>query len=145
MCFSKNFAEGLSYSYIFYGSRHPEVKKVVLKILQNYQKNSCAGAPQNSQENKYGGGSFLIKSQVLFLFKKRFLAQLFSYDFSEICKNTASVKLNVNRNSYKHFKLLPNRRRGNRVAGLGSFHLGKIQFGLSQKSSITVNYNKIGQ
>ena len=45
---------------------------------------------QNSQENTCAGDSFLIKLQapVLQLMKKESLAQLFSWEFCEISKNT---------------------------------------------------------
>ena len=51
-------------------------KKVLLEISQNSQENTCARA------------SFLIKLQASNAFKKEILAQMFSYEFSEIFKKT---------------------------------------------------------
>ena len=52
------------------------MKKGVLKISQN------------SQENTYASVSFLIKLRLDAFIKKETLAQLFSCEFCEICKNT---------------------------------------------------------
>ena len=46
-----------------------------LKILQNSQENTCARV-------------FLIKAEACNFIKKETLAQLFSYEFGEISKNT---------------------------------------------------------
>ena len=56
------------------------VKKVFLKISQNSQENTCARV------------SFLIKSQAeaCNFIKKETMAQVFSYEFCEISKNTFS-------------------------------------------------------
>ena len=51
------------------------VKKVFLEILQNSQENTCAR------------DSFLIKLQAYFI-KKESLAQVFSFEFCEVSKNT---------------------------------------------------------
>ena len=53
------------------------MKKVSLEILQNSQENKCARV------------SFLIKLQAWGVLKKETLAQVFSCEFCEICKNTS--------------------------------------------------------
>ena len=52
------------------------MKKGVLKISQNSQENTCASV------------SFLIMLRLDAFIKKETLAQLFSCEFCEICKNT---------------------------------------------------------
>ena len=63
---------------IQYGSSHRgcSVKKVLLKISQSSQENTCARV------------SFLIKLQACNFIKKETLAQVFSCGFWEISKNT---------------------------------------------------------
>ena len=60
-------------------SRRCSVKKVLLEILQN------------SLENTYARVSFLIKLQAW----KKALAQVFSYEFCEISKNTFYYKTSL--------------------------------------------------
>ena len=59
------------------------MKKLFLEILQNLQENTCARF------------SFLIKLQALDcnFIKKVTLAQVFSYEFCEISKNTFSYRI----------------------------------------------------
>ena len=58
-------------------TRRCSVKKVLLKLSHNSQKNTwCVGV------------FFLIKSQACNFIKKESLTQVFSYEFCEIFKNT---------------------------------------------------------
>ena len=57
-------------------SRRCFLKKVLLEILENLQEDSCPRV------------SFLIKMQACLQLKKETLAQVFSYEFWQIPKNT---------------------------------------------------------